>query len=116
LIIDKPQQNWYNGGWELTVIAGQNIAKAVALYYEGREYILAVTTGEEFKCFTSVIHFADTSWVAGTNVFTIATGVDTDSGPGGYAAFAILYGFVSVGGNRKCYKSIDLGRNWSEVV
>lgn len=98
------------------MISGQNIAKGVAIYYEGREYFLAVTTAGDFKCFISVIHFADTSWVAGTNVFTIANGVDVDSGPGGYAAFAILYGHVSVGGDRKCYKSIDLGRNWSEVV
>jgi len=101
---------------EGTVIAEQDISKAMAFLLDGREYCLAVTNSGDFKCFVTNKHFADKSWDEGTNVFTIDTGVDAEANPGGYAAHGVLYAFASKDADRICYKSVDYGKKWTEVV
>jgi hypothetical protein len=108
--------NW-GSSWEeeTTVISGEDIAKSVEAYHEGRQYCIGVDSSGNLYCYASNSHFDDAAWTLNTNKFLIVTGADTETMPSFYTAHGKFYAYAFVGDDRKGWTSDNFGRTWTEI-
>jgi len=82
---------------------------------EGMQYAVVVGLDDDFLCYRSSTHFADTQWLEGINKFVIAPVVD-ETQVTGYAKYGYLYAIGFKNGIPTEYKSEDFGKTWEQMV
>jgi len=112
-LISSPLASRWGG--QTTVITGENIIKANAVWHEGRQYCVAVNGDGAMHIYTSNTHFDDETWTLGQNKFKIADGISIENMPSFYHAHGKFWVHAMVGEDVKCWTSGNFGRSWTEV-